>query len=352
MLIFGFLIAINIVLFIVSGLMYLQWRNQTYLKLLGASLLTVLSSIGMLCLSLKVTSFYMFFVAMYTLGYIIMQIGLFRLYYTKRVDKLYLHLAGTATVVLIAAMSLFLPVEMSGLLLFLVVTALSAYSTFKLFPEPAVKLRNLTVLILYLLNIVMLLIGVISKSNSFTTIGLLFCVGSAFTVFVMVFERVMNLMQAATYTSTRDEVTGLFTRKHFLSQANQAILQKNALGVLYIEINQSQISEHISYEELIRRAGKAVSRFTDGIGFSGRYEDQGIVVMITKSSVPLQEVANSLRMRIEVEISESLNVGYIDIKTGTEVIELINEAKEGANRTQKNGVFKVHDLNQSKILSD
>ncbi|MFJ2047211.1 hypothetical protein ACIOBL_26785 [Paenibacillus taichungensis] len=347
--IFGSMLSINIVLFIIGFLMYRKWRNPTYMKFFGAFALMLLANVGMILMPQKLMAAYMFFLSLYAAGIVLTQIGIFRLYYNKRTDKLYVHMGGTAITLVSAAMSLFLPIQMSSFLLFLSVVGVTLYTLVKIFPEVGVNPKYFIVTILFAMQMLLHLTGAFTGYEMLAEISLVFSVFASFIVFTMVFEKIIGVMQAATYTSTRDEVTGLFTQKHFIHQANQALARGKTVGVLYIEI---QNSPHISEEESFKRAGRAVGRALEGSGFAGRYQGEAIVALITSSNIPLAELSNSIRMKIDVEASSTVLIGYIDIKPEFTLEDHILEAKEGAVRTKQNGLNRIFDLDQSKILAD
>lgn len=345
----GFLLSVNCVLFIVGLFMYRKWRNPTYLKFLVAFSLMLFSNIGMSLMSAKLFVVNMFFMSLYAASIVITQIALFRLYY-KSTDKLYVHLGGTAVSLLTAAMSLFLPVQMSSFLLFLAVVGVTLFTLIRIFPEVGVNPKYFMLTILFSIQYLLHLAGAFTGYELLSELGMIFSAFASFTVFLMIFEKIIGVMQAATYTSTRDELTGLFTQKHFVHQANQALSSGKTTGVLYIEIQ--NFSAHISEEESLRRAGRAVGRALDGLGFAGRYQNNAMTALITSANISLSELVNSLRMKIDVEASSTVLIGYMDTKSGVALDELISEAREGAIRTKQNGVNKIFDLDQSKILAD
>lgn len=345
----GSMLSINIVLFIIGFLMYRKWRNPIYLKFLGAFSLMLFANAGMALMPHKLMSAYMFFISLYAAGMIIAQIGIFRLYYNKRTDKLYVHLGGTAVTLITAAMSLFLPVQMSSFLVFLSVVGVTLYTLIKIFPDVGLNPQYFMVTILFAMQLLLHLSGAFTGYELLAELSLILSVFVSFIVFTMIFEKIIGVMQAATYTSTRDEVTGLFTQKHFIHQANQALSKGKTVGVLYIEI---QNPTHISEEESFKRAGRAVGRALEGSGFAGRYQSDVIVALITSSNLPLAELANSIRMKIDVEASSTVLIGYIDTKPEFTLDDHIREAKEGAIRTKQSGLNRIFDLDQSKILAD
>ncbi len=345
----GFLLSVNSILFIVGLFMYRKWRNPTYLKFLAAFSLMLFSNIGMSLMSAKLVNFNMFFMSLYATGLVVTQIALFRLYY-KSTDKLYAHLGGTAVTLITAAMSLFLPVQMSSFLLFLAVVGVTLFTLVKLFPNVGVNPKYFMVTVLFSLQYLLHLAGAFTGYEFLAELTVIFSIFASFIVFLMIFEKIIGVMQAATYTSTRDEITGLFTQKHFIHQANQALTSGKTIGVLYIEFQNA--STHISEEESYRRAGRAIGRALDGLGFAGRYQNNTMIALVTSAKMPLSELVNAIKMKIDVEASTTVLVGYMDAKPGMALDDLISEAREGAVRTKQHGLNKIFDLDQSKILAD
>ncbi|OAB38436.1 GGDEF domain-containing protein [Paenibacillus glacialis] len=347
------LIALAIVLLTMSGIMYRKWRNNTYLILTGTSILTVISTVGMLMVSNKFSSLYMFFMSLFQCSFVLIQIVLFRLYYTKREDKLYIHMIATGMSVMTVAGSLFLPIEMSSLLICFITIALVAYSIFKLFPEVGMRLKNLIVLILYAIQVILQFAGSIIKSDIVLTLSVFLLIIVVYLVFMMIFERVIEIMQAATYTSTRDEITGLFTRKHFNQQASQALVRGHANGVIYIRLDRNEGKGADSKEdETLRRLGRIVHNNMDGVGLSCRYDQDEIAILITKSSITLERLSDLIRTRAEIEVSSPITIGYMNIIAGVSLEQLIHDAKEAVAQARIKGVSKIVEINQSRVLSD
>ncbi|GAB1159666.1 hypothetical protein YWY31_56910 [Paenibacillus illinoisensis] len=307
------------------------------------------ANVGMALVPQKLMFTYMFFLSLYAAGIVVTQIGIFRLYYIKRTDKLFVHMGATALTLITAAMSLFLPVQMSSFLLFLSVVGVTLYTLIKIFPDVGINPKYFMVTILFAIQLLLHLSGAFTGYEMLAELSLVFSVFASFVVFIMIFEKIIGVMQAATYNSTRDEATGLFTQKHFIHQANQALSRGKNAGVIYIEI---QNSSHDSSEESFRRAGRAVGRALEGSGFAGRYQGDTIVALITNVSVSLADLANSIKMKIDVEASSAVLIGYIDIKPEFTLDDHILEAKEGAIRTKQSGLNRIFDLDKSKILAD
>lgn len=351
---YGILLALNVVLVIMSRAMYQRWKNDTYIKMLVASLLALIATAGMFMLSAKTGPFYMFFVAMHTVGVIIMQIALFRLYFVNRKTPLYIHLGATIASILIMAGSLFLPIAMTSLLLFFILAATTIYSIIKLSTDTRYKIRSNAIMVFYGIHMILQVVTNITAKVYFQQWGLLFYIVSALLIFIMIFERLFEFLQIATFTSARDDLTTLYTRKHFLQQARQLAQKNAAYGVLYIDFNESHLTpkEIAGAREQLSRIGKSIVRIMDGKGFGGRYEDNGIAILVSNPAILLSDLSNELKNRLDVEAAGQAGVGYINMKPNMEVEQLIAEAKAGAVRTQQSGMDLIFDLEHSRILND
>lgn len=351
---YGILFALNLVLVIMSRAMYQRWKNDTYIKILVASLLMLVSVTGMFMLSAQTGSFYMFFVAMHTIGIITMQIALFRLYFVNSKTPLYIHFGATIASILVMAGALFLPIAMTSLLLFFILAATTIYSIVRLSTDTRYKVNSSAIMICYGLHMILQVSTNITAKQYFQQWGLVFYIVSALLIFIMIFERLFEFLQIATFTSARDDLTTLYTRKHFLQQARQLTQKNAAYGVLYIEFNEVrfQQNETVDTREQWNRIGKSIVRIMDGKGFGGRYEDNGIALIVSNSSVMLSGLSNELKNRLDIEAAGKTGIGYIDMKPNVEVEQLIAEAKAGAVRTRQSGMDLIVDLEHSRILND
>lgn len=348
----GLVIGMSLVMFLMSGLMYLRWRNQLYLNFTGAALLAMISSFGMAVFSHDRNVLFMFFASLYTCGFVMQQINSFRLFYPKREDKLFVHLGATILTVLTAASSLFLPPEMTSLLLLLIVSGLGFFCVFKLFADTGTRLRNTVSIGLFGIYALCLFVWGITKVQRLLLFGNLFLILSLLVVFALIFERIAGIMQAAAYTSTRDEISGLFTRKHFMQQAQQLMNRKQAYGLIYIEMASGQNDVHLSNDELIKNLGAVIGKYTAAFGISGRFVQDGFIVMVTKPDAEISDLAERLRMRLETELPESIFAGCAMIREGADLDHTIQEARKMAERNRVNKMDKVYSLDQSKVLTD
>ncbi|WP_211023050.1 hypothetical protein [Paenibacillus sp. Marseille-P2973] len=347
----GLAIGMSLVLFLMTGLMYFRWKNRLYLNFTGAALLAAISSMGMAIFSHRPNAIYLFFVSLFTCGFVMQQINSFRLFHTKRDDKLYFHLGATFLSVLTAAASLFLPLEMTSLLLLLIVSGLGFYCVFKLFEDSAMRMRNSLTIGLFAVYVLCLFIWGITKVHRLLLFGNLFLILSLLVMFTLLFERIVGIMQAATYTSTRDEISGLFTRKHFMQQAQFSLNRKQARGLIYIDIALEEVAQ-TSEDNLIKNVGTVIRKYTSEYGFSGRYHQGGITVLITKPDVEIGDLAERIRMRLETELPGGVFTGIMLIGDEADLERVIEEAKKSAERSRLNGMNKVYGLEQSRILTD
>ncbi|WP_110931520.1 diguanylate cyclase domain-containing protein [Paenibacillus bouchesdurhonensis] len=348
---YGLLLSMMLILATIGAMMYFRWRSQLYVNLFGATLLGAISSIAMLAISNKFTSWYAFFLSLLTCSFVLMQIALHRLLFTKRQDKLYGHLIGTGASLITAAASLFLPVEMAALLLLFVIAGLAGFMIYKIFPETGSKPKIMISFLCYALHLIFFISAAITKINGLHVLGMLVLFFSMYMIFTQLMERVLDIMQAAAFTSTRDEATGLYTRKHFVQQANHYLSRGQAFGVVYILIDFSKENRSGSYDEQFNNIGPIIQKYIDRLGFSCRYGQDGVAVIITKSSLEMANLVESLRMNIKGEVPYPIAVGYTKVIEGAELEQLLHDARQDADRIKSNGLDKIFDLANSKILS-
>ncbi|ANS75356.1 hypothetical protein AWM70_12665 [Paenibacillus yonginensis] len=349
----GFLIAICLVLLSMGATMYFKWRTQTYLNFSGASLLGLFASLGMALSAGRSEQFFLFFSSLFLCGFVLQQISVFRLYYPKRNEKLYPHLAAGLASMLTAACSLFLPGAMTALLLFFIILALGLYSFLKLFTEGSLKALNSIAVALYGIHMLSLIVWAVTKAQAVVLFGNLFFIGSVFLVFMLLFNRIAYILQAAAYTSTRDDATGLLTKKHFMQTANKYMDKSQAHAVLYIEVAESTDKpELLQNEKFLRNLGEIVRKYTSEIGITSRFTSTGFVVLVTKEGTEPGDLAERIRLRLELEAQGGVYTGYMAIWGKSNLEDVIEEARKAAERNRITGMDKVFRLEQSRVLTD
>ncbi|MNJ73591.1 hypothetical protein D3C77_704070 [compost metagenome] len=75
-----------------------------------------------------------------------------------------------------------------------------------------------------------------------------------------------------------------------------------------------------------------------------------MAIIVTKASMELPNLCDSLKLNIEAEISNGISTGYIEIEEGTGLNELLDRARDGAARMRENGLDKIFEVEHSRIL--
>lgn len=351
-LLYGATLAVALVLLGMCGMMYLRWKTQLYSGLVGGVGLVTLAMLGQVLVPDKFSSFYLFFLSLNTCGFIVIQIALFRLLHTKRNDKLYVYLAGTGCTLIVAAVSLFLPPSMPALLLLFIVSGVTLYSKFKLLADEGLSHKHALALVFYIISLGAYTVATMVNLKLLLMLSLLFMVMAFYMICMQLFERVIHIMQAAAYTSTRDDVTGLYTRKHFFQQSQQLLQRGHAYGVIYLLIDFSQEKNAgTPVDDRFGVIGPVVLKYCDRYGIACRYEQEGVALLVTKAAMELPNLCDSLKLNIEAEIHNQIATGYMEIENGAPLDDLLQRAREGAMRMKENGLDKIFDIEHSRILN-
>ena len=66
---------------------------------------------------------------------------------------------------------------------------------------------------------------------------MLFTAVAYFFLFIILFDRILDLMQAVSYSSVMDGLTGLYNKNYFKKKVEEYVLNKNANALVFIDID-------------------------------------------------------------------------------------------------------------------
>lgn len=137
-----------------------------------------------------------------------------------------------------------------------------------------------------------------------------------------------RLYQAMVDLSVRDELTGLFNRRHLLQQlaaeCTQADRHGSPLSLLMLDIDHfkqlNDRNDHLTGDEALRRFAAALLKNTRGIDTVGRYGGEEFIVLLPRTPRPnALVVAEKLRRVVEAaafEGEEALPGGVLTVSIG------------------------------------
>jgi len=166
-----------------------------------------------------------------------------------------------------------------------------------------------------------------------------------FIVFLFIFERVLELMQAVYHSSITDGLTGLYNRRFFMRRVQQYLQAGVPISVIFTDIDNfkklNDTKGHQQGDEALRRVASIAADVAEEIGLAGRYGGEEIVLVVTEAKIDPAAVAERLRARVEAEAGVTISVGYAKARKGVTAEQLTKQADEAMYVSKKSGKNRV-----------
>ncbi|MFF2157894.1 GGDEF domain-containing protein [Paenibacillus chitinolyticus] len=166
-------------------------------------------------------------------------------------------------------------------------------------------------------------------------------------LFFLLFDRVVELMQAIYQSSITDGLTKVYNRKYFDKRVSQYIRLNMNVSVLFSDIDNfkklNDTKGHHMGDEMLKQVASIMRQEADESGIVGRYGGEELVILLTDPDVKPAELAERIRKRIEEETIVTVSMGFSTYKkglTGDKLIKQADEAMYKAKTTGKNKVVK------------
>jgi diguanylate cyclase (GGDEF)-like protein len=166
-----------------------------------------------------------------------------------------------------------------------------------------------------------------------------------FLLFMILFERVVELMQAIYNSSITDGLTRLFNRKFFYNRVTQYVQRHLPIYILFSDIDNfkklNDTQGHQMGDDVLKQVAQIMKEEAEECGIAGRYGGEEMVIMVTDPRVKMEEFAERVRKRIETETIVTASIGYSKYKSGLSTEELIKQADEAMYKAKTTGKNKV-----------
>ncbi|RTE01990.1 GGDEF domain-containing protein [Paenibacillus whitsoniae] len=166
-----------------------------------------------------------------------------------------------------------------------------------------------------------------------------------FLLFLLLFERVVELMQAIYNSSITDGLTRLYNRKFFYTRVSQHIQRHIPIAVLFSDIDNfkklNDTQGHQMGDQVLKQVAQIMKEEAEECGIAGRYGGEEMVVMVSDPGVKMESFAERIRSRIEKETIVTASIGYSKYKNGLTADELIKQADEAMYKAKTTGKNKV-----------
>jgi diguanylate cyclase (GGDEF)-like protein len=355
-------IVILLLMFIISLRLYISRRNRGYFSLTLSILVVVAEHVLLIGLDLKHqtgaggATDYMAQV-LRVISFIFINMGVYQLYNRSRTKDYILFYLFTAITAAIAGYHFYflarnpfpLPEEILlhtiwiDLYLFLLIF-LCFYLIAPFVGQTAKYQAGLTVYFLIhcirVVNVYLFGSGHLLLTVMENFLPLLFYV----ILFLIIFDRVVELMQAIYYSSITDGLTGLYNRRYFFNKTVQAVKRNMDCGVIFCDIDNfkklNDTEGHQKGDDILKQVARIVREEVENIGIAGRYGGEEIVALLWEPK-NIGSVAEKIRERVAGETSVTVSVGYSVRKKGATAEELVKQADEAMFISKTTGKNKV-----------
>ncbi|RKN85055.1 sensor domain-containing diguanylate cyclase [Paenibacillus ginsengarvi] len=169
-----------------------------------------------------------------------------------------------------------------------------------------------------------------------------------FILFMLFFERIVELMQASMHSAITDGLTGLYNRRYMLSKTNQYIRLGYPVSVLFSDIDNfkklNDTKGHHAGDEALKAVARIMMEESEEIGFAGRFGGEEMVVLVTDPSIDMGKFSEKVRGRIEAETGVTVSIGYSKTKSREDDVsaeQLIAQADQAMYKAKTTGKNKV-----------
>jgi len=164
-------------------------------------------------------------------------------------------------------------------------------------------------------------------------------------LFMLLFERVVELMMSMYRSSILDGLTGLYNRRFFMLRLEQMLKRKLTPGVIFCDIDDfKKLNDTLGHDvadRMLKHAADILAEEASGIGLAGRYGGEELVAFVFGDPV---EVAERVRSRVEKETGVTVSVGICRARSGLSADQLLRRADRAMYHSKTGGKNRVTDF--------
>jgi diguanylate cyclase (GGDEF)-like protein len=160
-------------------------------------------------------------------------------------------------------------------------------------------------------------------------------------IFTLIFNRVVELLQAIYNSSIKDGLTGLYNRPFFFNRVADYMNRGVHISVIFCDIDNFKKLNDTKGHQMGDRALKHVASIlleeSEKIGIAGRYGGEELVMLLTDTSFRVEQVAEKIRRRVEQEVGVTVSIGHSKFRRGITPQELIEQADRAMYHSKRSG---------------
>jgi len=170
-------------------------------------------------------------------------------------------------------------------------------------------------------------------------------IGFYMILFFMIFNRVVEILQAIYNSSIKDGLTGLFNRPFFFNRVADYMNRGVRVSIVFCDIDNfkklNDTKGHQMGDKTLKQVSTILLEESENIGIAGRYGGEELVLLLTDTSFRVETIAEQIRRRVEAEAGVTISVGYSKYRSGISPQELIDQADQAMYQSKRNGKNKV-----------
>jgi diguanylate cyclase (GGDEF)-like protein len=172
-------------------------------------------------------------------------------------------------------------------------------------------------------------------------------------LFLFLFERVVEILQAVYHSSITDGLTGLYNRSFILKRVDLYAARNLKIGVIFTDIDNfkklNDTQGHQVGDEKLKLVANILKEEAEDIGIAGRYGGEEMVVLVTDPRVKIGALAEKIRRRVEAETGVTVSVGWAALRSGMDGQTLVKRADEAMYVSKTTGKNKVTGDRDRKV---
>jgi diguanylate cyclase (GGDEF)-like protein len=171
-------------------------------------------------------------------------------------------------------------------------------------------------------------------------------------LFMLLFERVVELLTSAYRSSITDGLTNLYNRRFFLSKLERALRLGKPVGVIFCDIdNFKRLNDthgHHRADGVLKQTAAVIQEEIEGTGLAGRYGGEELVAFVSGPALTGIQLAESIRARVEKESLVTVSVGICVSMPGSGLTSdiVLKRADQAMYYSKKTGKNRVTDYAQ------
>lgn len=172
-------------------------------------------------------------------------------------------------------------------------------------------------------------------------------------LFMLLFERVVELLQSVYRSSITDGLTNLYNRRYFMSKLEQLVHSGKPHGVIFCDIDDfkrlNDTHGHHKADLVLKQVASILTEETEDVGLAGRYGGEELVAIVSGSKQVLLETAEAIRARTEKECIVTISIGVRAYEPRASAETLMKNADQAMYHSKTHGKNRVTDFSALQV---